>query len=142
MDTLAQGLEAVLTFGGKGFLDGTPGQITFGPTEEEGIALARTAGRWITSVGTRRSDIIWFETRLASGRSRRKATPWLHAFPGMAHACLPRGTWSHREATGCHRQPNCAQADLSPGKTAAAVGCQSPITICRDETEVATHDNG
>ena len=39
------------------FPDGTPEQITFGPTEEEGIALAPDGRSLITSVGTRRSAI-------------------------------------------------------------------------------------
>jgi hypothetical protein len=39
------------------FPDGTPEQITFGPTEEEGIALAADGRSFVTSVGTRRSAI-------------------------------------------------------------------------------------
>ena len=39
------------------FPDGAPEQITFGPTEEEGIALATDGRSFVTSVGTRRSAI-------------------------------------------------------------------------------------
>ncbi len=39
------------------FPDGAPEQITFGPTEEEGIALAADGRSFVTSVGTRRSAI-------------------------------------------------------------------------------------
>ena len=39
------------------FPDGTPEQITFGPTEEEGIALAPDGRSLITSVGTHQSAI-------------------------------------------------------------------------------------
>jgi len=39
------------------FPDGAPEQITFGPSEEEGIALAADGRSLITSVGTRRSAI-------------------------------------------------------------------------------------
>ena len=39
------------------FPDGPPEQITFGPTEEEGIALAADGRSFVTSVGTRRSAI-------------------------------------------------------------------------------------
>ena len=39
------------------FPDGAPEQITFGPTEEEGIALADDGRSFVTSVGTRRSAI-------------------------------------------------------------------------------------
>ena len=39
------------------FPDGVPEQITFGPTEEEGIALAPDGRSLVTSVGTRRSAI-------------------------------------------------------------------------------------
>ncbi len=39
------------------FPDGAPEQITFGPTEEEGIALAADGRSFVTSIGTRRSAI-------------------------------------------------------------------------------------
>jgi dipeptidyl aminopeptidase/acylaminoacyl peptidase len=39
------------------FPNGAPEQITFGPTEEEGIALASDGRSLVTSVGTRRSAI-------------------------------------------------------------------------------------
>ena len=39
------------------FPDGAPEQITFGPAEEEGIALAADGRSFVTSVGTRRSAI-------------------------------------------------------------------------------------
>jgi len=39
------------------FPDGTPEQITFGPTEEEGVAVAPDGRSLITSVGVRRSEI-------------------------------------------------------------------------------------
>ena len=39
------------------FPDGAPEQITFGPTEEEGIALAADGRSFVTSAGTRRSAI-------------------------------------------------------------------------------------
>jgi Tol biopolymer transport system component len=39
------------------FPDGTPEQITFGPTEEEGIAVAPDGRSLVTSVGTSRSAI-------------------------------------------------------------------------------------
>ena len=39
------------------FADGTPEQITFGPYEEEGVAVAPDGRSLVTSVGTRRSTI-------------------------------------------------------------------------------------
>ena len=39
------------------FPNGTPEQITFGPTEEEGVAVAPDGRSLITSVGVRRSEI-------------------------------------------------------------------------------------
>jgi eukaryotic-like serine/threonine-protein kinase len=39
------------------FPDGTPEQLTFGPSEEEGVALAPDGRSLVTSVGTRRSAI-------------------------------------------------------------------------------------
>jgi eukaryotic-like serine/threonine-protein kinase len=50
------------------FPDGPPEQITFGPTEEEGIALAPDGRSLVTSVGNRRST-IWIHE--ANGRERQ-----------------------------------------------------------------------
>ena len=52
-----------------------------------------------------------FTTRPANGRSRRKATPRLPAFPGMARACSisSRGTWWCPQTAGRRRHPNCAR---------------------------------
>jgi serine/threonine protein kinase/Tol biopolymer transport system component len=44
------------------FPDGAPEQITFGPSEEEGIALAPDGRSLVTSVGTRRSAIWVHDT--------------------------------------------------------------------------------
>ena len=44
------------------FPDGTPEQITFGPTEEEGIAVAPDGRSLITSVGTHQSAIWIHDT--------------------------------------------------------------------------------
>jgi len=41
------------------FPDGSPEQVTSGPTEEEGIAMAADGKSFITSVGTTDSS-IWF----------------------------------------------------------------------------------
>ena len=72
------------------FPDGAPEQITFGPTEEEGIALAADGRSFVTSVGTRRSA-IWIHDaageravlsegyalvpRLSTGRHTRVLSP-------------------------------------------------------------------
>jgi eukaryotic-like serine/threonine-protein kinase len=45
------------------FPDGQPEQITFGPTEEEGIAMAPDGGSFITAVGIRQSSVWLHDSR-------------------------------------------------------------------------------
>lgn len=49
------------------FPNGTPEQVTSGPTEEEGIAMAADGGSFVTSVGSRQSS-VW----LHSGNAERQ----------------------------------------------------------------------
>ena len=69
------------------FPDGAPEQITFGPTEEEGIALAPDGRSLVTSVGHASERDLDSRRGRRAGDRRRKATPRPPAFPGMAHAC-------------------------------------------------------
>ena len=55
--TSARSLEAARTSGARSFRTVPPEQITFGPTEEEGIALAPDGRSLVTSIGMRRSAI-------------------------------------------------------------------------------------
>ena len=66
--------------------DGTPEQITFGPTEEEGLAVAPDGRSLITSVGVRRSEI------------------WIHD-AGGDRAALPGGI--HVPPRDVHLRPAC-----------------------------------
>ena len=66
----------------------------------------------------------------------------------MVHACSIslRGTWCHREATGCHRQPNYAQWTSPRARPTVDLSGVSvtDYDMSRDETEVAftTTDSG
>jgi Tol biopolymer transport system component len=129
------------------FPDGTPEQITFGPTEEEGIALAPDGRSLITSVGTRRSD-IWI--RDAAGE---------RAISSEGYAVAPRLS---RDGTrvfyllardlvlsGGYWAPSSAElrsVDLASGKTDSVLSGVSvtDYDLSGDETEVAftTTDSG
>ena len=116
------------------FPDGPPEQITFGPTR--GRRHCAGAGRPVVGdVGRQRVGArSGFTTRPASARSRRKATPWLLAFPGMARACSIslRGTGGVGSAAGCQRQPNCAPwTSFRERPTACCRACPSLITRFR-----------
>ena len=129
------------------FPDGTPEQITFGPTEEEGIALAPDGRSLITSVGTRRSD-IWI--RDAAGE---------RAISSEGYAVAPRLSRDGTRvfyllardlvSSGGYWVPSSAElrsVDLASGKTDSVLSGVSvtDYDMSRDETEVAftTTDSG
>jgi serine/threonine protein kinase len=62
------------------FPDGTPQQLTFGPTEEEGIALAPDGESIITSLGLRHRE-IWIHE---SGGDRRISAEGFPSMPRMS----------------------------------------------------------
>ena len=122
------------------FPDGTPEQITFGPTEEEGIALAPDGRSLITSVGTRRSD-IWI--RDAAGE---------RAISSEGYAVAPRLSRDGTRvfyllardlvSSGGYWVPSSAElrsVDLASGKTDSVLSGVSvtDYDMSRDETEVA-----
>ena len=129
------------------FPDGTPEQITFGPIEEEGIALAPDGRSLITSVGTRRS-VIWI--RDAAGE---------RAISSEGYAVAPRLSRDGTRvfyllardlvSSGGYWVPSSAElrsVDLASGKTNSVLSGVSvtDYDMSRDETEVAftTTDSG
>jgi serine/threonine protein kinase len=130
------------------FPDGVPEQITFGPTEEEGIALAADGRSFVTSVGTRRSA-IWI--RDAAGERAIVAegyalVPRLSRDGTRVFYLLVRDRWL--SARG--RVPASAELrslDPKSGKSESVLSgvSVSDYEISRDEKEVAfttTDGNG
>jgi serine/threonine protein kinase len=125
------------------FPDGTPEQITFGPTEEEGLAIAPDGRSLVTSVGTRLSA-IWIHD--ATGE---------RAISSEGYAFAPRlsldGTRAFyllmRDAT--ESSAELRSMDLVSGKTDSVLpgvlvkshrslfGSHTDYDISRDEKEVA-----
>ena len=141
------------TVGGKSHLwrqrfpDGAPEQITFGPLEEEGIAVAPDGRSLVTSVGTRRSA-IWI--RDAAGE---------RAISSEGYAAAPRlsrdGThvvfllardWVLSRFGWVPSSSELRSVDLASGKTNSLLPGVSvgDYDVSRDEKEVAftTGDGG
>ena len=124
------------------FPDGAPEQITFGPIEEEGIALAPDGRSLVTSVGTRRSAIwihdasgeraISSEGYAVAPRFSRDGTTCVLSF------CAGPGVIG-RHSAGWHRRANCAPWTSAPERpTVCCRACRSTdYDISRDEKEVA-----
>ena len=72
------------------FPDGTPEQVTFGVTEEEGIHFAPDGRSFVTSIGRVRAP-SGCTIRAARGRSPPRATPSGRRFLPMVRSCT---TWS------------------------------------------------
>jgi eukaryotic-like serine/threonine-protein kinase len=122
------------------FPDGAPEQITFGPTDEEGIALAPDGQSLLTSIGTRRSA-IWIHD--AAGE---------RAISSEGYAAAPRFSRDGTRvfylfvrdfmASGAGWVPASAElrsVDLGSGKTDSVLSGMSvtDYAISPDETEVA-----
>jgi eukaryotic-like serine/threonine-protein kinase len=65
------------------FPDGTPEQLTYGPTEEEGIAPAPDGRSILTSVGTRHQS-LWIEDERGEREVSREGYAFIPAVPGGA----------------------------------------------------------
>jgi Tol biopolymer transport system component len=128
------------------FPDGTAEQITFGPTEEEGIAVAPDGRSLVTSIGMRRSAIwihdtageraIVSEGYASAPRLSRDGTRVFYLF--VRDWWLAGGGWLTAAA-------DLRSVDLATGKSDTLLSGQ-PVTafaISRDEKEVAfTTTNG
>ena len=68
------------------FPDGTPEQITFGPTEEEGVAVAPDGRSIVTSVGTHQSA-IWMHDAAGERAISSEGYATFPTSPATAHAC-------------------------------------------------------
>ena len=122
------------------FPDGAPEQITFGPLEEEGIAMAPDGRSLVTSVGMRRSA-VW----LHDGAGER-------AIVSEGHASAPRfsrdGTrvfyllardWWLAASGWIPASADLRSVDLASGKSETVLSGQSVTNyvISRDEKDVA-----
>ena len=129
------------------FPDGAPEQITFGPLEEEGIALAPDGRSLVTSVGMRRSTVwihdpageraIVSEGYASAPRFSRDGTRVFYLF--ARDWWLAASGWIPASA-------DLRSVDLASGKSDTVLSGESVTTyvISRDETEVAftTMDSG
>ena len=122
------------------FPDGAPEQITFGPAEEEGIALAADGRSLVTSVGTRRSA-IWIHDAagqraiLSEGYA---VAPRLSRDGTRVFYLLVRDWWlSARGRVAASAELRAL--DLKSGKSESVLSGMSvsDYEISRDEKEVA-----
>ena len=122
------------------FPDGAPEQITFGPTEEEGIALAPDGRSLVTSVGMRRSA-IWIHD--AAGERAISSEGY-----GGAPRLSPDGTrvfyllardWMLSGVGWTAASSELRSVDLASGKTDSLLPgvSVSDYDVSRDEKEVA-----
>ena len=85
------------------FPDGAPEQLTFGPTEEEGLAIARDGHSLITSSGlTQRS--VWFHDGSGDHQISLEGTPTSRCSRLIAGGCafvLPVGSEQARAQANC-----------------------------------------
>jgi serine/threonine protein kinase/Tol biopolymer transport system component len=129
------------------FPDGAPEQITFGPLEEEGIALASDGRSLVTSVGTRRSA-IWIHD--AAGEratlSEGYATAPRLSQDGTHVFCLVVRDWWLSARGWVAASAELRSVDLASGKSDTVLSGMSvtDYAISRDEKEVAftTADSG
>jgi Tol biopolymer transport system component len=112
------------------FPDGAPEQITFGPTEEEGVAVDPDGHSLVTSVGVRRSE-IWLHN--ADGEKRLSSEGF--AFEPALSADGKRAFYLLRR----NSDTELWSIDLSSGKTEHLVpgATIASYEISRDGTEVA-----
>jgi Tol biopolymer transport system component len=129
------------------FPDGTPEQITFGPIEEEGIALAPDGRSLVTSAGSRRS-VIWIHD--AAGEraisSEGYATAPRLSQDGTRVFYLSVRDLVSRSGNWVPSWAELRSVDLGAGKTDTVLAGVSIMDydISRDEKEVAftTMDSG
>ena len=122
------------------FPDGAPEQITFGPLEEEGIAVAPDGRSLVTSIGMRRSAVwihdaageraIVSEGYASAPRLSRDGTRVFYLF--VRDWWLAAGGWLTAAA-------DLRSVDLATGKSDTLLSGQSVTgyAISRDEKEVA-----
>ncbi len=129
------------------FPDGAPEQITFGPLEEEGIAIAPDGQSLVTSVGMRRSA-IWIHD--AAGEraivSEGYASAPRFSQDGTRVFYLLARDWWLAASGWIPASADLRSVDLASGKSDTVLSGQSVTVyvISRDEKEVAftTMDSG
>ena len=138
--TLARSLEAARTSGARSSLTAAPEQITFGPTEEEGIALAPDGRSLVTSIGMRRSA-IWIHDAAgerAISSEGYGGAPRLSADGTRVFYLLARD-WKLSAAGWTAASSELRSVDLASGKTDSMLPgvFVSDYDVSRDEKEVA-----
>jgi DNA-binding winged helix-turn-helix (wHTH) protein/Tol biopolymer transport system component len=128
------------------FPDGAPEQITFGPSEEEGLAVAPDGRSLVTSVGTRRSA-VWIHDESgerAISSEGYAVAPHLsrdgrRVFYLLAQDLVLEGGIGWMNSSG-----NLRSVDLDSGKTDSVLPGMSvtDYDISRDEKEVAFTTTG
>ena len=122
------------------FPDGAPEQITFGPTEEEGVAVAPDSRSIVTSVGTRQSA-IWMHD--AAGE-RAISSEGFATFPRLSRDGARVFYLSRRDSTAASAELRAM--DLASGRYESVLPGSSVVDydISLDEQEVAftTKENG
>ena len=138
--TLARGLEAVRTSGGRSFLTDTGADHL--RSDRGGRRCAGAGWPVVGDIGRQPP-----ERDLDSRRGRRardlvgRLRRWLPAFPGMAHACSIswRGIWSSSGGCWVPSSAELRSVDLASGKTDSVLPGVSvtDYDMSRDEKEVA-----
>ena len=123
------------------FPDGAPEQITFGPSEEEGIALAPDGRSLVTSVGTRRSA-IWIHDAAgerAISSEGYAVAPHLSRDGTRVFYLFARDLVLSAEIGWVASSGELRSVDLGSGKTDSVLPGVSvtDYDISRDEKEVA-----
>ena len=122
------------------FPDGAPEQITFGPLEEEGIALAPDGRSIVTSVGMRRS-VVWIHD--AAGEraivSEGYASAPRFSRDGTRVFYLVARDWWLAASGWIPASADLRSVDLASGKSDTVLSGQSVTNyaISRDEKDVA-----
>jgi Tol biopolymer transport system component len=122
------------------FPDGAPEQITFGPLEEEGIALAPDGRSLVTSVGMRRSA-VWIHD--AAGEraivSEGYASAPRFSLDGTRVFYLFARDWWLAASGWIPASADLRSVDLASGKSDTVLSGQSvtAYVISRDEKDVA-----
>ena len=123
------------------FPDGAPEQITFGPLEEEGIALAPDGRSLVTSVGMRRSA-VWIHDAAGERAIVSEGYALAPRFRGMAHVVLRNlfaRDWWLAASGWITASADLRSVDLASGKSDTVLSDQSvtAYVISRDEKDVA-----
>jgi hypothetical protein len=129
MDVLQRGHRRRIPLWRQRFPNGSPEQITFGPTEEEGIAVAPDGRSLVTSAGIRQGS-VWLHD--VNG-NRQISSEGFAASPGLARSVFsPDGKklfyLALKEGSRAFKSGELWMADLESGRTESVL----PDILMRD----------